>query len=379
MNIQEYSSREILAQFGIPVKPFILARTPLEAYEAALRLRFPVVLKAQVLVGGRGKAGGIKLATNPEEVRHYASQILGLEIKGLRVKKIIVSEAVDIRNEYYISITLDRSKKSPIVIFSNFGGVDIEETARTNPCAVMKYPVDPMLGLMPFRAREFAFSVISEPKKAVAVANLLWKMYNAFVGVSANLVEINPLAEDSEGNFWAADAKIIIDDNALDVRPELEKYRDVEEENPNELRAKSGGLSYVKLEGDIGCAVNGAGLAMATADMIKHFGGSPANFLDVGGSSDPKKMKLALQIITGDPDVKVILVNIFGGITRCDDIAIGLKSAIDELKPKQPLVVRLKGTREEEARKILEPCGIKIFEDMEEAIKEAVSKSRETR
>ncbi len=372
MNIQEFTAREIFKNHGIPVKNFGLARDVESAFEIARGLRFPVVLKAQVLVGGRGKAGGIKLANTLDEVQQKASDILRMELKGIKVKKLIVSEAVDIVDEYYVSISLDRMKKLPTLIFSKSGGVDIEETARISPEKIVKYDIDPFYGLKPFMARSIAFHVMDEPQKAIELASIMMKMYDIYRRYYANLVEINPLAIDRDGNFWAADAKMIIDDNATSVEPSLETYRDIEEENPYEIKAKEGGLSYVKLDGYIGCVVNGAGLAMATADIIQYFGGKPANFLDVGGSSDPAKMKLALEIITNDPDVKVVLVNIFGGITRCDDIANGLKSVLDEIKPRLPFVIRLKGTREEEARKILEPYGLTILEDMEEAIKEAI-------
>lgn len=377
MNIQEYKAREIFKLYGIPAKNFGLARNPDEALQIAKEFQFPVVVKAQVLVGGRGKAGGIKLASSPSEVFEKAKDILGMNIKGIKVKKVLVAEAVDIVDEYYVSISLDRSKKVPVVIFSESGGVDIEEVAKVSPDKIFRFAIDPFYGLMPFAARAFALKVLDNPKQALMLMDILLKLYRIYVDYYANLVEINPLAIDRDGNFWAADAKIVIDDNGLSMKPELECLRDLEEEDPAEIRAKNGGLSYVKLDGNIGCVVNGAGLAMATADLIQYFNGKPANFLDVGGSSDPAKMRLALEIITDDPNVNVVLVNIFGGITRCDDIALGIKKALDELQPNIPFVVRLKGTRENEAKMILKPYELSIFDDMEDAIREAVRLSSE--
>ncbi len=360
MKLLEYSSKEVLKRYGLPIQPGEVARTQEDVERILGTLKFPVVIKAQVPVGGRGKAGGVKLANTKEEALEKAKAILGMEIKGIKVKKVLITEAVDIDKEIYAGVVVDRRSKRPVVMVSSEGGVDIEEVARTKPEAIHKYAVDPILGFPPYRARELAFKVVDDPKLAVKFASYLVKLYNAFVGLDAQLAEINPFVIDKNGELWAVDAKVIVDDNALFRHPDIERMRDMDYENLEELEAKQYGLSFVKLEGNVGCMVNGAGLAMATMDIIKKYGGEPANFLDVGGSSNPEKVTKAMEIILRDPNVKSIYVNIFGGITRCDDIARGLIEAFSSMDVKVPVVIRLTGTNEELGKKMLEESGLPL-------------------
>ncbi len=374
MKLIEYQAKEVFAKYGLPVQRGFVAKSAEEVAERVRELKFPVVVKAQVPVGGRGKAGGIKLAENPEEAVEKAQKILSMEIKGVPVKKVLVAEAVDIAEEYYIGITQDRRSQAPVFMVSAEGGVDIEEVARTKPEAIVKLSVDPVWGLQPFQARQLAYSLTKDKEKAkhlTKVIQTLWKIYRE---TDAQLAEINPFVFDSEGKPWAVDAKIIVDDNALYRHPDIAEMRDMDYEEPRELEAKEAGLSYVKLEGNIGCCVNGAGLAMATMDLIKHFGGQPANFLDVGGSSSPEKVKNAFRIILSDPNVKVIYLNIFGGITRCDDIANGLIQVFSQMEVPVPVVVRLTGTNEDIARKMLAESGLPLIvaKTMSEGAQKAV-------
>ncbi len=375
MKLLEYASKEVFRRFGLPVQEGKLARTPEEARQVAESLTPPYVVKAQVPVGGRGKAGGVKLAHTPEEVEEKARHILNLTIKGVPVKKVLVTEAADIAHEYYLGVVVDRRNNRPVIMVSAEGGVDIEEVARTKPEAIHKLAVDPVWGLSAFQARQLAFQLFSDKKKALKAAGIIQRLYEAFQSVDAQLAEINPLVETPEGDLLAVDAKIVLDDNALFRHPDLEAMRDMDYEEPKELEAKAADLSYVKLEGSIGCCVNGAGLAMATMDVIKHFGGEPANFLDIGGSSRPEKVIKAMEIITSDPNVKVIYFNIFGGITRCDDVARGLVEAFRTMDIRVPLVIRLTGTNEEEGRKILEESGIPLHtaRTMSEGAQKAVA------
>ena len=360
MKLLEYSSKEVLKRFGLPIQAGEVAKTVEEVEKIVEKLKFPVVIKAQVPVGGRGKAGGVKLAHNKEEAIEKAKAILGMQIKGITVKKVLVTEAVDIDKEIYAGVVVDRRSKRPVVMVSSEGGVDIEEVARTKPEAIHKYAVDPILGFPQYKARELAFKVVDDPKLAVKFSSNLVKLYNAFVGLDAQLAEINPFVIDKNGELWAVDAKVIVDDNALFRHPDIEQMRDLDYENLEELEAKKYGLSFVKLDGYVGCMVNGAGLAMATMDIIKKYGGDPANFLDVGGSSNPEKVIKAMQIILEDPNVKSIYVNIFGGITRCDDIAKGLIEAFSSMDVKVPVVIRLTGTNEELGKKMLEESGLPL-------------------
>ncbi len=360
MKLLEYSSKEVLKRYGLPIQPGEVAKTVEEVEKILDNLKFPVVIKAQVPVGGRGKAGGVKLAHDKAEALEKAKAILGMQIKGITVKKVLVTEAVDIDKEIYAGVVVDRRTKRPVVMVSSEGGVDIEEVARTKPEAIHKYAVDPILGFPAYKARELAFKVVDDPKLAIKFSSNLVKLYNAFMGLDAQLAEINPFVIDKSGELWAVDAKVIVDDNALFRHPDIEKMRDMDYENLEELEAKKYGLSFVALDGYVGCMVNGAGLAMATMDIIKKYGGDPANFLDVGGSSNPEKVTKAMEIILKDKNVKSIYVNIFGGITRCDDIAKGLIEAFSNMEVKVPVVIRLTGTNEELGKKMLEESGLPL-------------------
>jgi succinyl-CoA synthetase beta subunit len=373
MKLLEWSSKEVFASYGIPVQRGFLARNLDEVEKALEKLDFPVVIKAQVPVGGRGKAGGVKLANNREEALEKAKAIFSLEIKGIPVKKVLVAKAEDIKREYYVGIALDRRFSKPVFITSKEGGVDIEEIAQRNPSAIIrKYIDEPLKG---FEARELAFEVFDDPDLALQAADIYIKLSKVYFDYDCQLAEINPLALTADGTLKALDAKIIVDDNALFRQSEILKYRDEDYENPEEEEAKNAGLSFVKLDGNIGCMVNGAGLAMATMDVIKYWGGEPANFLDVGGSSNPEKVKKAMEIILRDKKVKVVFINIFGGITRCDDIAKGLIEAFNSMKIDVPVVVRLTGTNEDIGREMLEKSGlpIKTASGMSEGARLAVS------
>ena len=372
MKLHEYQAKELFRRFGCPVEEGKIATTPEEAEAIAKELGTEVAVKAQVLVGGRGKAGGIKLAKTPEEARKHAEKILGMEIKGLKVKKVLVTRAVDIKHEAYLGAILDRRTKKVVMMASPEGGVDIEEVARRSPEKIFKIEIDPFLGLKPYSARYLMEKIYDDPEVVKQGIDIAIKIYNTFIGVDASLAEVNPLVLTPEGRLVCVDAKIVLDDNGLIRHPEFLDWRDPDEYTEDEVKAKDAGLSFVKLTGDIGCVVNGAGLAMATMDLIKHYGGEPANFLDVGGSSNPQKVVTALDIITRDPHVKVIFFNIFGGITRCDDIANGIVQAIEQFKPKVPIIARLVGTNQEQAHEILKKAGIPFFSTMDDVVKEAV-------
>ena len=376
MKLHEYQAKEIFAKYGIPVPPGEMAATPQQVSEIANKIGRPVMIKAQVHVGGRGTAGGIKKAANAWEANKIAAQILGMKIKGLKVKKVLVTEQKQIKSEAYFGIIVDRKSKKPVIMASAFGGVDIEDIAKKTPDLIYKLEVDPIMGIFLFKARDLASKIYNDPAIAGKAANILMKLYRAFWENDCSLAEINPLVVTNENEVWALDAKIVLDDNGLIRHPGLEKLRDLDEEDRDEIEAKANGLSFVKMEGDIGCVVNGAGLAMATMDLVKYFGGNPANFLDVGGSSSPEKVVVALKIILKEPKVKSILFNIFGGITRCDDIANGIVAATQQLEPKVPIVVRLVGTNEEKARKILEGIKMPTANSMEEVVKKASELSR---
>lgn len=373
VKVHEHQAKEVFASFGIPVPRERVAVSAGEAVDIADDLGYPVVLKAQVLVGGRGKAGGVKVVKDPDSAREAASAILGMEIKGLPVRKILVSEAVDIAQEIYAGVILDREKKLPVVMVSAAGGVEIEELAAKSPELIFKAHFDPMMGMLPYEARKVAFRLGLEPKTALAVGRILEQLCRVFMEADASLAEINPLVVTGDGRVIAVDAKLNVDDNALFRRKDFAKIRDEEERGTAEAMARDAGLSYVKLDGNVGCVVNGAGLAMATMDLVKHFGGEPANFLDIGGSSSPDKVIAAMQIITQDPNVRAILFNIFGGITRCDDVAQGIAAALKETGVSLPIVVRLTGTNEEAAREILAKVqGVTPAESMDGAVKQAI-------
>jgi succinyl-CoA synthetase beta subunit len=379
MKIHEYQAKEIFSTAGIPVPREKVACTPEEARNCAEQIGLPVVLKAQVLVGGRGKAGGVKIAKTLTEVETVAASILKMEIKGLRVQKILVSECVDIKSEYYLGITIDRAARKPVILASAAGGVEIEEVAKNTPEKIIRAEIDPLLGLLPFQLRNVSLALFSEPRLTPEFTGIAQKLYRLFTERDCSLIEINPLVITGKGTLLALDAKINFDDNALFRHPENEALRDLSAEEPTEVEAKKAGLSYIKLSGNVGCVVNGAGLAMATMDLIKRYGGEPANFLDVGGSSSPEKMALAMRIILSDPNVKAILVNIFGGITRCDDIARGLLIAQQQANITVPVVARLAGTNAEQAQKILENSPVLWAKTMTQAVKLAVAKAQEAK
>lgn len=376
MKVHEYQAKEIFAGFGIPVPGGKVATTPEEAAAIAREIGKKVVIKAQVHVGGRGKAGGIKFASSPEEAKQVAMNILSMEIKGLPVRKVLVGECLDVAEEYYLGVIVDRKTQKPVIMVSSAGGVDIEEVARETPDKIHKHVVDPSRGLLPYEARNLAFKIVSDGKLAGKTAGVLTKLYNAFVGVDASLAEINPFIRTPDDEMIALDAKINIDDNALPRRPRIAELRDSGAENLYEAKAREKGLSYVKLDGTIGCIVNGAGLAMATMDMVKHYGAEPANFLDIGGSSNPEKVTTAMEIVLSDKNVKAILFNIFGGITRCDDVANGITQALGNMDVKVPVVVRLTGTNEDVAREILKKVDLVSVNTMDEGVKEAIRLSK---
>ncbi len=375
MKIHEYQAKEIFSRFDILIPKGEFTSSPDEARQIAVRYEKPVMVKAQVHVGGRGKAGGIKYCADPDEAYFAAEEILGMEIKGLPVKKILVTDALDIVNEAYVGVVLDRVSKKPVIMVSPAGGIDIEEVARKTPEKIMKFEVDPIMGLRGFEATGLAMFVYDDFKLARQCAAIIKKLFRVFIDNDASLAEINPLIVTKDGQLIALDAKINLDDNGLYRHAGLEEMRDPDAEEPEEADARKADLSYVKLDGDIGCCVNGAGLAMATMDLVKHMGGTPANFLDIGGSSSPEKVIAAMKIILGDPNVKVVLFNIFGGITRCDDVATGIVEAVGQLKPGVPIVVRLTGTNEDKARKILKEVGMEASSSMEEAVKMALEKA----
>lgn len=372
MKIHEYQAKELFASFGIPIPRGKVAYTPDEARQIAEEYGVPVMVKSQVHVGGRGKAGGIKYCKDPQEAYENASNILGMDIKGLTVKKVLVTEAVDIAHEAYVGIIVDRAAKKPVIMVSAEGGIDIEEVAAKTPEKIHKWHVDPLIGMRTFEARNLAFKVYSDPKTANAAAKIIRQLYDCFLGTDSSLVEINPLVTTPSGEVIALDAKINLDDNGLYRHPGFDKMREVEANEESENEARQMGLSYVGLEGNIGCVVNGAGLAMATMDLVKHHGGQPANFLDIGGSSNPEKVVTAMRIILRDPNVKAILFNIFGGITRCDDVANGIVQAVNQFKPSVPIVVRLTGTNEEEAKKIMATSDIASANSMVEVVTKAI-------
>ncbi len=376
MNLHEYQARDILRMSGIPVPPGEVATTPAEARAIAERLGGKVVVKAQVHAGGRGKAGGVKLAKTAVEAETHAKAILGMTIKGLTVQKVLVAPAAEIASESYLGIIVDRASQRPVLMVSPAGGIDIEEVAAKTPEKIHRVAIDPRYGLLQHQALTLGFKLYSDVKQARAAADIMQKLYGAVYAVGASLAEINPLVTTPDGSVQALDAKIAIDDNELERRPEIAALRDASAEAPEEVAAREAGLTFIKLDGNVGCCVNGAGLAMATMDLVKYYGGEPANFLDIGGSSNPQKVVSALRIITSDPSVKVILFNIFGGITRADDVANGIVQATREFPLQVPIVIRLIGTNEQLAVDILTKAGFSALTDMDDAVKQAVAKVR---
>ena len=377
MNLHEYQARALLRAAGVAMPDGDVASTPDEVRAIAERLKGPVVVKAQVHTGGRGKAGGVKLARDPAEAREHATKILGMSIKGLVVQKVLVVPAADIASESYVGLIMDRDSQRPVFMVSAAGGVDIEEVAATTPEKIVRLAVDPRYGLFPHEALSLALHLYRDFSQVRAAATIMQQLYRVFVGNGASLAEINPLVTTPDGRVLALDAKISVDDNELDRRPDLAALRDESGEEPSEVLARAAGLTFIKLDGNVGCVVNGAGLAMATMDLVKYYGGEPANFLDIGGSSNPEKVVNALKIITADPGVKAILFNIFGGITRTDDVANGIVAATRQFTVKVPIVIRLTGTNEEQAFEILKGVGMRALSDMDEAVKQAVQLAKE--
>jgi succinyl-CoA synthetase beta subunit len=376
VNLHEYQAREILRRHGIPVPDAEVAKTPAEARAIATRLGGAVVVKAQVHAGGRGKAGGVKLAKNAAEAEAVAGKILGMTIKGLTVHQVLVAPAAEIASESYVGVVVDRVSQRPVLMVSAAGGIDIEEVAAKTPEKIHRLAVDPRYGLLAHQALGLGFTLYPEVAQARAAADIMRKLYAAVYAVGASLAEINPLVTTPAGQVLALDAKVVVDDNELDRHPEIAAMRDTTAEAPSEVQARDAGLTFIKLDGSVGCCVNGAGLAMATMDLVKYYGGDPANFLDIGGSSNPQKVVSALRIITGDPSVKAILFNIFGGITRCDDVANGIVQATAQFPLQVPIVIRLTGTNEQEAVRILTQAGFSALTDMDEAVQRAVAQAQ---
>ncbi len=376
MKIHEYQAQGILKSHGLPVPDSEVVTDPADARKAAERMGGPVVVKAQVHVGGRGKAGGVKRADIPADAEMAAAAILGMDIKGLKVEKVLVASAVEIEGEYYVGIVVDRAAKKPVCVVSEAGGIDIEEVARETPEKIHKLAVDPETGITESQARELAAAIGSRPDVVSQVVDVIARLYEAFVGSDASLAEINPLIVTPEGKVWAVDAKIVVDDNGLFRHQDIEAMRDPASETDELRTAREMGLSYVKLDGEVGCVVNGAGLAMTTMDLIKQHGAEPANFLDIGGSSSSDKVVTALDIIATDTNVRSILINIFGGITRCDDVAAGLVEALAARPTSLPMVVRLTGTNEDRAKEILAEHDLVGADTMDEAVEKAIELAR---
>lgn len=377
MKIHEYQAKDILRGYGVKTPQGEVADDPANVGAAAERLgAFPVVVKSQVLVGGRGKAGGVKLAKSVDEAEKLGRQILGMDIKGETVKTVLVEQGIDIQREIYLGIIIDRARKLPVFMISAAGGVDIEEVAANTPEKILFLGVDPMLGLMDYQVREMAYFV-SIPKEGMKdFAGVVRGLYRAFIDKDCSLAEINPLVVTGKGEVIAADAKMNFDDNALSDHPEIAAMRDPAEEAPLEREAREAKLNYVKLDGKIGCIVNGAGLAMGTMDIVKHYGGEPANFLDIGGGAKAEQVTDALRVITGDPHVNTIFFNIFGGIVRCDLVAEGILAALNAFPDwKLPIVIRLSGTNEERAREMLKGTDLIAVATMSEGAQKAVELS----
>jgi succinyl-CoA synthetase beta subunit len=377
MKLHEYQARDILQKYGVPVTGGGVASTPEEVRKLAEQIGGKVVVKAQVQVGGRGKAGGVKLADTPDQAEEAGRQILGMDIKGLTVEKVLVAEAISYQKEIYLSAILDRASKRIVTISSAEGGVEIEEVARTHPEAIKKIPSHPTLGLQPYQARELAFAIgLTDAQQVRQFASIASTLYRIFMEQDASLVEINPLVIKNDGSLLALDSKILIDDSGLFRHPEMEGLRDTAGEPEAELKAREADLTFIKLDGDIGCMVNGAGLAMATMDVIKLYGGEPANFLDIGGGADAKKVAAALDIILSDEHVKAVLINIFGGITRGDEVAKGIVEALGSISRRVPMVVRLVGTNAEEGARILADAELIPASSLGEAAQKAVEVAR---
>jgi succinyl-CoA synthetase beta subunit len=376
LDLYEYQGKELFSRFGIPVSDGRLAETPEEARAAAEELGGPVVVKAQVLTGGRGKAGGIKLAATPGEAEERAREILGLDIRGHVVRRLWIERASDIAKEYYLSLTFDRGAKKPLFMFTTQGGVDIEQVAEESPDALVQLHVDPLEGYQPYQARRLVYGArVEDPGEQKQIVAIVEKLYAAFVGSDAMLCEINPLIVTPDGEVKALDSKFTVDDNALYRHPDVAEMRDTAAADPLESLAREKGVTYVKLDGEVGVLGNGAGLTMSTVDVVTFVGGRPANFCDLGGGGDAQGVVDALEVITRDPQVRAIFFNIFGGITRCDEVARGILQALSEMPIEQPIVVRLDGTNAEEGRRILAesaPPNLHVEPTMLDAARRAV-------
>ncbi len=373
MNIHEYQAKEIFSSFGLPVPGGTAVKTVADAVASAEEYGLPVMVKSQVLTGGRGKAGGVKFCPTMEDVKTNAENILGMDIKGHTVNTVLITPAVDIDSEFYVGMLIDRNTKKVLLMASAEGGVEIEQVAKDTPELIFKFAIDPRFGLLDHEAMEMGMKLVPDDiKKARQLAAAMQKLYTAFMASDSSLAEINPWIFTPEGKGHAIDAKVNLDDNAMFRHPDYEALRDVDAEETSERMAREANLSFVKLSGNVGCLVNGAGLAMATMDLVKYYGGQPANFLDIGGSSNPEKVVSALEIILSDKEVKVILFNIFGGITRCDDVAKGIIEATKRMDINVPIVVRLTGTNEEEGRALLADTDLVPAATMDEAVKKAI-------
>ena len=379
VKLHEYQSKAIFARHGIPIPNGKVASNADEARQIAAQMGKKVVIKAQVLVGGRGKAGGIKVANNPDQAEEFADNILAMRIRGLPVRKVLVDEAINIAKEIYLGVVVDRAAKCATMMGSAAGGMEIEEVARTTPEKIARVKIDPAYGLLDYQARELAFSIGIDKSLVRDFIAIALNLYRVFLETDASLAEINPLVVTADNTLIAADGKIVVDDNALYRHSYLEELRDADEETSAEREARKAGLSYVKLDGNIGCMVNGAGLAMATMDVIKFYGGDPANFLDIGGGAKADKVKTALEIILSDPNVKCVLFNIFGGITRGDEVARGIVDGLKEVRTRVPMVARIVGTNAEEGRKILADANMITAETLEEGAQKAVAAARQVK
>ena len=376
MKLHEYQSKQIFSNYDIPIPSGRVAANPAEAKQITEELGGRVVIKSQVLVGGRGKAGGIRLAKSPQEAEELATQILGMEIKGLPVRKVLVDEAASIDTEIYLGITNDRAERKPVMMGSSAGGVEIEQVAKETPEKIVKVHIDPLLGLRDFQARDLAAGIDLPRHHWRTFGQIARGLWHAYLDNDATLAEINPLVITSQNRLLAVDGKMVLDDNALFRHPELTEMRDLDVEPEAETEARKYNLSFIKLDGQIGCMVNGAGLAMATMDIIKLHGGAPANFLDIGGGASSEKVSAALRIILSDPNVKAVLFNIFGGITRGDEVARGIINALQEVKTNVPMVTRLVGTNAEEGRQILSDANMITADTLVDAAKKAIAATK---
>jgi len=382
MKIHEYQAKEILKKFGVPVPRGRVAKTPQEARGVAEELGGAVVVKAQIHAGGRGKGGGIKVANSPDEAEKAADAIIGMNLvthqtgpDGRLVERVLVEDAGDIARELYLGVVIDRVSECPVIMASEAGGMDIEEVAAKTPEKILKVIIDPAVGLQAFQVRRLCFGLNLTKELTGQIGKMISNLYKAFIGSDCSLAEINPLAITKDGEAFALDAKINLDDNALYRHKDLAELRDISEEEPLEVEASKHNLSYIKLDGAVGCMVNGAGLAMATMDIIKLHGQMPANFLDVGGAASAERVANAFRILTSDENVKAVLINIFGGIVRCDRVANGIVEALKEVDVKAPIVVRLEGTNSEEGREILEKSGLEftVAETLDDAARKVVA------